>query len=188
LIYLTARDVQEYVYCPRFIYFLKVMQLAPQATYKMQRGSDKHDQLIRRRNHDREEGIERYYNLYLRDDTLGLIGLIDYMETDGDEIIPVEYKTGNPQDGAAMDYHRAQLIAQALLLERKFHRYVRKVKIVYEKLAEPVIYEISGADKVRILQLLEDMRAVIQQEFMPPPTPHAAKCHDCEFWRVCKRV
>ncbi len=188
LVYLTTRDVQEYVYCPRFIYFIRVMQLRPQPTYKMKRGNAKHEQLIRRHMHEKDETIEKYYNIYLRDDELGLIGLLDYLETDGDELIPVEYKTGNPQSGTETDYHRAQLVAQALLVERRFHRYVRRVKVIYEKLPAPIIYDLSGAEKIRILRMLDEIRTIIQKEIMPPPTPHEAKCQDCEFWRVCLRV
>ncbi|MHA1265550.1 MAG: CRISPR-associated protein Cas4 [Candidatus Helarchaeota archaeon] len=188
LVYLTTRDVQEYVYCPRFIYFTRVMQLRPLPTYKMQRGNSRHEQFIRRQTHAKEAGLEKYYNLYLRDDELGLIGLLDYLELDGDELVPVEYKTGNPQPGTEEDYHKAQLVAQALLVERHFHRFVRHVKVIYEKLPTPVIYELSGVEKVQILQILEEIRAIIQKELMPPPTPHEAKCQDCEFWRVCLRV
>jgi CRISPR-associated protein Cas4 len=164
------------------------MQLAPLATYKMQRGQEQHEQLIRSRTYAHEGDFEKYYNLYIRDEELGLIGLIDYLESDGDELIPVEYKTGNPQDGTATDYHRAQLIAQALLIERYFRRVVRKVKVIYEKLKDPVIYEISGEDKVRLFRQLDEIRGIITQELMPVPTPHEAKCQDCEFWRVCLRV
>jgi len=102
-----------------------------------------------------------------------------------DELVPAEYKTGHPQDGSDTDYHRAQLIAQALLVEQHFHRFVRKVKIVYEQLEAPILFEISGADKVRVLQMLEAIRNIITQELLPEPTPHEAKCKDCEFWRVC---
>lgn len=136
----------------------------------------------------REGEFDKYYNVYLRDEELGLIGLIDYLESDGDELIPVEYKTGNPQDGSESDYHRAQLIAQAVLVERHFHRYVRKVKIVYEKLSAPITYEIEAEDKIRILQILETIRDIIREEAIPAPTPHKAKCQDCEFWRMCLRV
>ncbi len=164
------------------------MQLRPPSTFKMQQGAKKHDGLIRKHHYAQEGELERYYNVYLTDAALGLIGLVDYMETDGDEIVPVEYKTGHPQDGSDSDYHRAQLIAQALLIERQFHRFVRRVKVVYEQRDDPVIYEISGEDKVRILRLLEEMRELIVSEVMPAPTPHEAKCADCEFWRVCLRV
>jgi len=164
------------------------MQLQPPSTYKMQRGAEKHEQQIRKYTHTRDGAFEKYFNLYFKDEELGLIGLIDYLESDGDELIPVEYKTGHPQDGSETDYHRAQLVAQALLVERHFHHFVRKVKIVYEQLEAPVLFEISGADKVSVLQMLETMRNIINQELLPEPTPHEAKCQDCEFWRVCLRI
>ena len=187
-IYLTSEDMRQFVYCPRIIYFRYVMKIRLQSTYKMTRGEEIHEQEIRKKTSYKDGSFTKYYNLYIKDKELNIAAILDYLEFDGTEGIPVDIKTGHCYQNPISDHHLAQLLFQAILVERKFNLAVRKVKVVYKKDNLEHSYDISVEDKVKIFKNISKMRSIIEGEVIPSPTPTVAKCTDCEFWNYCQRA
>ncbi|MHA1405333.1 MAG: CRISPR-associated protein Cas4 [Candidatus Helarchaeota archaeon] len=183
----TARDVEEFTYCPRFIYFLHVMKVQPVLTYKMKKGRVIHEELWKKAPEENEE-ILRYYNLYLRDERLGLISVLDCLEIKGDEATPIDIKTGFRVSEAISDHHLAQLVAQAILVESQLRLLVRKIKVWHVRAKREQVVEIGIMEKSDVLRKLDEIREIALSEVLPCPTPHEAKCNECEFWRYCFRV
>lgn len=185
-VYFTAEDMRQYVYCPRIIYFRHVMRIQPERTYKMERGEEIHD-AIRKKNPELDGQIQKYYNIYLKDKKLGLVALLDYIEYDNDEAIPVDIKTGKHVQHDISEHHLAQLIVQAILVESKLGILVQKVKVWYLKENKEFSHEITMEDKRKILSHLNEMKEILLKEIPPKPVKDVAKCRDCEFWRYCLR-
>jgi len=178
-VYFTAEDVRQYAYCKRIPYFRYVLRARVKPSVKMKRGKEEHSKIGKRK----REG-NAYFNVYLASVWLGLAGFVDYFVYNG-EIIPVEVKFG--RGGRVYMGHYLQLVAQALLLESCFGVEVKRGVIEY--VDEGVRREVTITDrsKRRVLEILSNIRKIVEKEEIPSATPNVAKCLDCEFYKVCKR-
>ncbi|MHA1315815.1 MAG: CRISPR-associated protein Cas4, partial [Candidatus Helarchaeota archaeon] len=185
----TAEDVRQFTYCPRIIYFRYVMNVnMPPRTYKMEKGIEKHEKDVRNFKSPPESSPQKYANIYLKDERVGLIALLDFLEVDGDEAIPIDLKTGKRYQEPISDHHFAQLVAQALLVEACMGQIVRRVRVDYTRLKKVLERQVDVDDKFRVLRDLERMQEIVETEIIPSPTNIEGKCTDCEFWRYCLRV
>jgi len=183
----SAEEVRQHIYCPRILYFRKVQHIEPIKSYKMERGQEKHEELIRKKKVDINSNIQYYYNIYLKDEDLGILALLDCLETDGDYGIPIDLKTGKCYEREIKRHHFAQLVTQAILVEMQMGLRVPSVKIYY--LDEDLLIDerITMADKLWVLEEVERMRKSIKTELILEPTPDKNKCNDCEYWKYCWR-
>jgi CRISPR-associated exonuclease Cas4 len=182
-----TEEVRQYVYCKRIPFFRHVLKAPMKQTYKMEYGTKKHEKL-EKLSHKSKESSQKYYNVYLTDPDIGLVGLIDYFEYDGNEAYPVEFKSGNmPPDGIT-NPHKYQVAAQALLIEKAFKFLVKKVRIYYVKHEEFIDYEIEIEDKLEMMRIVKEIQDMIISEIMPEPTRHLGKCRDCECKIYCSRA
>jgi len=190
IILISAEEMRQYVYCKRIPYFRRVMHVKGFKSYKMERGEKYHDKEIRNKYLEKPApNLERYYNIYLKDDELGLLGLLDMFEFDGNEAYPVEFKTGHPSRSSLENHHLAQVIVQALLIESEFDFLVRKAKIVYIDYNYDVIFhEITVEMKRKILRNVEMIREMVFTEKLPDITIKAGKCQDCEYFPYCRKI
>ncbi|MHA1209513.1 MAG: CRISPR-associated protein Cas4 [Candidatus Freyarchaeota archaeon] len=106
----TAEDIRQYAYCKRKPYFRYVLRKGFKPSVKMVRGDRVHQETCRAKRVERGGGTSRYYNVYLRSETLGLAAIIDYFEYDGKEITLVDVKTGSSKtrNNSADKAHGAQ--------------------------------------------------------------------------------
>ena len=183
-----TEEIRQFVYCKRIIYFRHVIHAPMQTTYKMEFGMKKHEQLQKYANKSEEGYSQKYYNIYLTDPNIGLVGLIDYFEYDGKEAYPVEIKSGNIPPGGLDNPHKYQVTAQAILIEKNFDFLVKKVRIVYSKHDNVVDHFISIEDKLTVLKIVDDIRKIIYSEKIPLPTKDTGKCIDCECKNYCLRA
>ena len=181
-----TEEVRQYVYCKRIIYFRHILNAEIKNTYKMEYGMKKHEKLqeLAEKNKD---APQKYFNIYLTDPESGLVGLIDYFEFDGNEAYPVEIKTGKePYDEMDIS-HKMQVTAQTILIEKNFDFLVKKVKIFYTKTKKFVEYPITINDKLKVLEILDEIFKMLDSEKIPGPTEHKGKCVDCECRNYCMR-
>ncbi|MHA1797645.1 MAG: CRISPR-associated protein Cas4 [Candidatus Helarchaeota archaeon] len=186
-IYYTARDIQEYVYCPRFIYFQYVLRIRTEKTYKMEKGGEVHER-FKKSDPELDDSVKIYYDIYLKDEKLGLVAVLDQLQVKEDEAIPVELKTSWRAPEKIADHHLAQVVTQAILVESQMNLLVKKVKVWYMIENKLLTQEISIQDKLKILEILEQIKDIVFTENIPPPTPHESKCVNCEYWCYCLRA
>ncbi|TFF89121.1 MAG: CRISPR-associated protein Cas4 [Promethearchaeota archaeon] len=184
----TASEVCKYFYCPRELYFRNVQHIKPNRTYKMKRGQQKHEELIRKKTADITSEVQYYYNVYLKDDGLKLIALLDCLETNGDWGIPIDLKTGKCYYKKIKKHHYAQLLIQAILVEMQMGLSVSSVKVHYLDENEIIESRITISDKIWILNEIEKLKKYLEMEILPEPTPDTNKCNDCEYWKYCYGV
>ena len=182
----TAEDIRQYAYCKRKPYFRYVLRKGFKPSVKMVRGDRIHQETCRAKRVERNGEISRYYNVYLRSETLGLAAVIDYFEYDGKEIILVDVKTGSSKE-IHLGYY-LQMAAYALLVEVCLDVPIRRVLIRYEDEKVERELEFGVAAKLAVLRALREMREMVETEVIPPPARNPRKCTDCEAWRICRRV
>jgi CRISPR-associated exonuclease Cas4 len=183
-------DLKQWVYCPRILYYHLCLPDVRPVTYKMKAGVE-----AGRAETDREErrslwayGLtdgEREFNVPLHSERLGLRGEVDMVITTPEgEVIPVDYKLAR----TAGPHFRLQLAAYALLLEEGRGCAVRRGFLYYLPLRRAEAVAIDRRLRGQLGAALAGMRAMLEGEKMPPPTPHLRKCVACEFRRFCNDV
>ncbi len=181
-----TEEIRQFAYCKRILYFRHIVHAPMKQTYKMEEGENKHEQLQQSKS-DTKNISQKYYNIYLTDPDLGLVGLIDYFEFDGNEAYPIEIKSGNAPPQDLDNPHKYQVVAQAMLIEKNFDFLVKMVRIFYTKLDKVVDYPITIEDKLALLKIVEEITEMLSSEQMPDPTNDKGKCVDCECKNYCLR-
>ncbi len=185
--FIGTEEVRQFSYCKRIIFFRYILHSPMKQTYKMEFGAKKHEKLQKMANKSKDGYAQKYYNVYLTDSELGLVGLIDYFEFDGKEAYPVEIKSGNIPPEGIDNPHKYQVTAQAILIEKNFDFLVKKVRVYYSKHGKVVDYLIGIEDKLKVMNIIEQIKKLLASEKMPNPTRDKGKCIDCECRNYCLR-
>ena len=127
--FLPARMVNEYVYCPRLAYLEWVQgEWAESADTvegtRVHRRVDREDRPLPSADDLAAQERPRTRSVTLSSRRLGLVAKIDMVESDGETVVPVDYKRGKRPHVAAGAYEpeRVQLCVQGLLLEENGYR------------------------------------------------------------------
>nr|MDO8118114.1 CRISPR-associated protein Cas4 [Candidatus Sigynarchaeota archaeon] len=190
---ISAEDLRQYQYCPRIVFFRFVLGWYPAKTTKMERGERVHEKQARKKDIEIENkgSLERYFNVWLQSQALGIQATLDCFEFDGTDIYPVEIKSGNVprmEDGVVPAHHKIQLVAQSLLLEDAFAIPVWKAKVRYVDHHVVKDVQITIDEKRLVMNAIKNIRAMVASCIPPDPTPHGGKCVDCEYWSACYRT
>ncbi|MGE4092834.1 MAG: CRISPR-associated protein Cas4 [Candidatus Binatia bacterium] len=190
MIDLRVNDLKQFAYCPRIVFYQYVMPVEKKATFKMEEGKraevviDKLEQRRSLRKYRLGEGT-RHFHYWVRSERLGLSGKLDLLIESPCGLFPVDFKytTGRPQKN-----HLYQLCGYALLVEEVYQHPVTQGFIYLIPQAEAVVVELTAERKGETLQMLEEMRTMIQAEQMPEPTPVRGRCAECEYRNYCGDV
>lgn len=182
-----TEEIRQFSYCKRILFFRHIIHAPMKQSYKMEFGTKKHKMLQKISNKSKENYTQKYYNVYLTDPFLGLVGLIDYFEFNGKEAYPVEIKSGNIPLESIDNPHKHQVTAQAILIEKNFDFLVKKVRVYYSKYKKIVDYSIGIEDKLKVIEIISDIKKLLALEQIPKPTKDRGKCIDCECRNYCLR-
>jgi CRISPR-associated exonuclease Cas4 len=189
MIDLTVTDIRQHTYCPRIPYYRYTMPLERPVTAKMDLGKEEHETTSAKearrtlKAYGIEEG-ERRFGVDLYSGSLGLRGKIDMLIITPREIIPVEYK----MTGEVGLHHKYQLTAYAMLAEHTFGGTVNRTFAYLTPLKKAHEIPITPAMRAHVKKILAELRASIENERLPKPTPHRKRCTDCEYRRFCGDV
>lgn len=187
---LNVADLVQYYYCPRKVYFLKVLQVPFIPKRKMDFGGSEQKK-EKKRVVERKDifGIERdivrdiLRKVYIENTEIGLCGQIDIvLRLKDGSLIPIDIKY---TDYAEVHRRwRKQLTAYAMLLDYKFSCSVMKGILYFSKQNKQIIIDIDDKDKEFVLKDLETIRALIKSEILPRKSSENI-CKYCEVSRYC---
>jgi CRISPR-associated protein Cas4 len=127
--------------------------------------------------------------LSLEDNDLGLTGQIDaVIELKNNKILPVEIKYSDYMD--AFRSRKKQLIAYAILLEKKFNRIIDEGILYFPDQNKQITLPISYEEKKHLIKDIEKIRSLILSERLPLKS-NTERCKYCEvanYWRVSVRI
>lgn len=177
-------DIRQYLYCPRIIYWRRVLRVGGAETPLMRRGKERQDRAVReaiRLVPLRGCRVER--DVILKSERLGLWGRLDGLLHCGERAYPLEVKFASPARS-----HRIQLAAYAMLIEENFDVEVREGFLYYP--GGLGLVRVDSLRKLRreVMRALEGIRRILEEEYMPPPTPNKGKCAVCEHFLACRGV
>jgi CRISPR-associated protein Cas1 len=187
--------INEYVYCPRLFYLEHVeSQFANnletiEGSIGHRRVDEKQEELP-----PPEELIEsdrpvRSRSVMLSSDPHGVIAKMDLVETDGDRVIPVDYKRGSPRkqkDGTleAWDTDRVQLGVQAIVLRENGYRCDEAI-VYYAKTRQRVRFPIDQRLLDETLKAIGKAHQLAKSGSIPGPLADSPKCPRCSLVGIC---
>jgi CRISPR-associated exonuclease Cas4 len=191
--FISVTDVKQYVYCPRIVYFEKVLHAKPILDSQQEDSKEKHEEYVWKELR-RKDAI--YYSpefvdaskmpfVQLCSDRLGLQGTIDLIiKTKKGEYVPVDYKNMKSNHGRVWMHHKYQLTAYALLIEDCFNVLVKRGFINY--IPENLILklEITYNIKQYTKRILGSIKNTIIKERLP--LVRVIKCpKGCGYQHIC---
>jgi len=194
--FVSVTDVKHYVFCPRIIYFEKVLHELPQLGSQQEESGDLHEEFVKMEL--RRKGAVYYSPEFVKAEKilfcslssarLGLQGSIDcIIKTGAGEYVPVDYKNMPSNRCRAWADHKYQLTAYALLIDEAYQTCVRRGYISYipEKLV--VRLDITPTMKIYVKRVLGHIRSILTEEKLPPIRVSKQKCTGgCGHKQVCR--
>ena len=183
-------DLKQWAYCPRVVYYHRVMPAVAHPTYKMKEGKAAQEMIetLEMRRTLREYGFEsahRRFGVWLENKELGLSGKIDLLLEGAEEIAVVDFKLTSGEPG---QNHRIQLAGYSLLAEsacglparQTFLYRIPDGRIFVERVTEELRRAVRAA--------ITDIRRTGETQLCPEPTAVRGRCVECEFANYCADV
>jgi len=182
-------DLVQYYYCPRKVYFLRVLGVTVPPRSKMRLGKSEHEKEYKRVKErttvygfDPHEVERVSHNVYVEHEC-GLYGQIDTVVVlrSGD-VVPVEVKYSDQT--VIFQNWRKQVVAYALLLRTVFGPRVKYGLIYFPRKKNGLTIAITHDDVAGVLNDVKRLRQLLASERLPRGA-REAKCHYCEVAKFC---
>ena len=194
--FVSVTDVKHYVYCPRLVYFDRVLHATPVFGSQQEEGKESHEDYVGKELRRKDAiyyspefvGAEKLLFNPLSSDALGLQGNVDLIiKTAKAEFIPVEYKNMSSDKGRVCMDHKYQLVAYALLIEENFGTIVKRGFVNYIPETLILQFEITPTMKSHVKRVLGHIKRIIQTEELPPIRVAKHKCQGgCGHKQTCQ--
>lgn len=189
--WITPTEVIEYLYCPRFIYFMNCL-LIPQneeQRYKVILGRNIHNlkTKINKEYLRKKIGVkDKLINMYLASPKYGVRGIVDEVLTlEDNSMAPLDYKFAK-FNNKIYNTLKYQSVLYGLLIEENFQMPVNKGFICYMRSNNKIeTIEITDDEKSKILKIIEEMFKIIELGYFPKRTKYRNKCIDCCYKNIC---
>lgn len=190
-VYITASDVIEYNFCPRFIYYMKTLVLKrhEHKRYLVNKGRDIHElKLVKNKDYLRKKiGVEaKELDVYLGSEKLHLVGRMDeVLYLNDGTMAPLDYKYAEYQERLFKTLRHQQII-YSLLIEEQYKKPVNRAFIVYIRSKNYIKeFEITKKDKQKTLKQITEIFDIIENGYFPKGTGNSRKCADCTYRNLC---
>lgn len=180
--YLPLSYLNQLAYCPRRFWYMYV-QAELEVNAPMLEGTLQHQTRADRpgvETDDQGRTIRR--RVWVWSERLNLAGFADFVESDGDALIPVEYKHGRQ---GQWDNDQIQLCAQALCLEEMTGRHVAQGEIFYWRSRRRQTLSFDAALRQAVEAAVEQARQLLAQDHIPAPITEPPKCRHCSLQPIC---
>ncbi len=188
---LTASDIIAYLFCPRFTYFMKSLNISEheEKRFKVIKGRSIHEDktkinkdYLRKRIGVTNKEIE----VYLSSKKHHIRGIVDEVLTLNDgTMAPLDYKFAEYKEKQFKTY-KTQALAYGMLISENYNKPVNKGFIVYTRSRNKLVeIEFKQKDFDEFQKIIEEMLLIIQKGFYPKKTSSRAKCNDCAYRNIC---
>lgn len=190
---ITPSEVLEYLFCPRFTYFEKVLEIPEheEKRFKVQLGREVHHQKQQRnRAYLRKKlgVVKREFNIYLSAPRYFLRGQVDEVLTLADgSLAPLDYKFAEWKNRIYRGY-RTQLVLYGLLIRENYPEpvIVNRGFLVYTR-SQNLVKEVAftEADFQKAIVMLKEILHIIRTGKLPGRTRYKRRCLDCCYKNIC---
>lgn len=188
---ITPSQVLEYLFCPRFIYYMECLKIAQheELRFKVQMGREVHEKKTRMNPEylRRKIGaVKKETSVYLSSADLRVRGIVDEVLTlENGCMAPLEYKYAEFRQ-YLFKTHKTQLALQALLIRENYGKEVKKGFIVYTRSKNLLREVLFHPEDFRFaVGVVGEILEVIQTGYYPKGAKSRAKCVDCCYRNIC---
>lgn len=190
-VYITPSEVVEYLFCPRFIFFMNCLVIPQheEKRYKVLMGRELHEERQKiNRDYLRKKisCVKKEILVYLASSRYHLKGEVDevlYL-ADG-TMAPLDYKFAEYKDSVYRT-HKIQSVLYGLLIKDNYQCEVRKGYLCYVRskyLLKETVF--SERDFQEAHLIIGGVLRIIQQGYYPRKTKFSARCIDCCYKNIC---
>lgn len=190
-VFVTPSEVMEYLYCPRFIYYMNVLNVQQHEHNRalVNKGRDIHKlKMVQNKAYLRKtlNVIDKKSEVYMKSETLKLVGKVDEVLFFADGFAaPLDYKYAYWDKRV----YKPLLYQQALyasLIEETFSCEVQAGYLVYIRSKNHVEkVDISARLKTRAKEIVDEIFAILNINYFPQATKTKSKCLDCTYRNLC---
>ncbi|RKY34347.1 MAG: CRISPR-associated protein Cas4 [Candidatus Omnitrophota bacterium] len=188
---ITPSEVIEYLFCPRFTYFLNVLKIKQyeEKRYKVQKGRRVHEDRLRNNKQYLRKKIpmiSKEQNVYLAVPELNVRGIVDeILWLKNGNLAPVDYKYSLYKKFAFVT-HKIQLCLYGIMIEKTYGKKVERGYIAYIRDSSKTFeIELDASLKQKALLMVNNVLEIISKEKMPKKTSEKARCVDCTYKNMC---
>lgn len=188
---ITISDVLEYLFCPRFIYFMYCLDIPQheEKRFKVLKGREVHE--IRRLTNT--EYARKKLNCTRKERDVFIASKENRIKGIVDEVLfledgtaaPLEYKFAEYKDKIFRTY-KYQLILQALMIKENYGIDVKRGYICYTR-SNSLVKQIDfkSSDFKKAVDIIESIIDIIEKGVYPKTTRSSMKCIDCCYRNIC---
>ncbi|MBA2869038.1 CRISPR-associated exonuclease Cas4 [Methanococcus maripaludis] len=188
--YITPSEMLEFLYCKRFIYFMKYLGIEQyeEKRYKVLKGRTIHEKKeIENANYLRKKinVIDKKINVSMVSKVYGIKGIVDEVLTLSDgTMAPLDYKFAEYK-GKVYETYKMQAIMYSLMISETFESDVKRGFILYCR-GKNVLKEIDLTEKDihKLSKYLEEFRKILTG-YYPKATSYKQRCTDCCYRNIC---
>lgn len=188
---ITISDVLEYLFCPRFIYYMYCLDIPQhqEKRFKVLKGREVHEtRKLTNRDYVRKKlnCIRKESEIFIASKKYHIKGIVDevlFLE-DG-TAAPLEYKFAEYKEKLFKTY-KFQMVLQALLIRENYNIEVNRTYICYTRSNSLVKeIEISISDFKKAEKIIEEILDIVQKGLYPKTSRSSRKCVDCCYRNIC---
>ncbi|MCX9083744.1 MAG: CRISPR-associated protein Cas4 [Candidatus Methanoperedens sp.] len=188
---ITISDVLEYLFCPRFIYFMHCLAI-PQnegSRFKVIKGREVHDEKrVTNTEYLRKKlgVVKKEINVFIASKGNHIKGIVDeILFLDDGTAAPFEYKYAEFKDTIFQTY-KFQLVLHALMIKENYDLDVKKGFICFTRSnnhIEEIIF--TEKDFKKAIKIIDEILEIIDKGFYPGKSKYKNKCIDCCYSNIC---
>lgn len=190
-IYLTPSEVIEYLFCPRFIYFMHCLNIPQheEHRFKVLLGREIHEKKAK----TNKDYLRKKIGCIGRENLVYLVSEKYHLKGEVDEVLLLEDNTRAPLDYKFTEYkerlyrtHKIQSMLYALLIMDSYTCEVKKGFLCYvrsKNVLKEIIYKDRDFEKIN--DIIKEMIFIIQNGFFPKATSYKIRCIDCCYRNIC---
>lgn len=188
---ITPSEVMEYLFCPRFTYFMKCLCIPQheEQRFKVLKGREVHKERanINREYLRKKVGCQaKEISVYLSSTKYHLKGIVDeVLHLKDGTLAPLDYKYAEYRE-KTFRTHKYQSLMYGLLIKDNYQKEVRQGFVCYVR-SKNKIKRIPFSDKdfKETIKIVNKTLDIIQNERFPKKTPYPLRCIDCCYKNIC---
>ena len=189
--FIMISALQHYVYCPRQCGLIHVDDVWNENLFTV-RGNILHDK-VDTDTYETRGTLKTVRGLRIHSFRLGITGRCDVVEfrksKTGEEIMPVEFKSGEPKDDIS---DKVQLCAQVFCLEEMLatnlpagQARITRGAFFYGKIRRRDIVEIDNELRSQTENIIASVREIVSNKIVPS-AEYTTKCRNCSLQDICQ--
>jgi len=188
---ITPSEVIEYLFCPRFIYFMNCLNIPQheELRYKVQKGRAMHEKRERENTEYLRKRIgctRKEISVYLASPLIRVRGVVDEILFFGEDTAsPLDYKYTEYAEYLFQTF-KVQSVLYAMLIKEIYKKTVNKGYVCYtrggSKLKEIVYLE---SDFKNAKEILDEIFKIILTGYYPRKASSRNRCADCCYKNIC---